>query len=409
MRLYEMGVTPFQIFDSETKNKLKNNLSNTLDESKYITFKTMNLIKFKSLRSKEYENSKDENILLSYLKISKILFVENEKLKIFTNKNNWYTIKIEPDEINNNNSNKLKIEESNFNNYYNNSTKYACSYLISDIEIPIIVYNDYQNIIKGGFWDGRLELNITNIDNREDQLLQSQTIFNPDYSPIITMEIPKSEKYILCGTKDGILFSYKLNEKTIEHKKSLYLFDDEIISISINETLNMFAVSSKDGFINLHILPSFKLVRTFCLNKNKKKENSKLYADKIFLTSSPLACITFYISSIKLFQSFTINGEFICEVNESNNSSKIKSPIVYTNNNFQDILIYGTNNGFVKIRKFPEMSLLHSIEVFPGEEINTISLSPDKKFCFVWGSQDSIAILKDSDINKNNNKENDEL
>ena len=408
MRQYEMGVTPFQIFESESKNKMKNYLNNTLDESKNITFKIMNLVKFKSLKNKEYENSKEENIILSYLKISKIFFIENDKLKIFTNKNYWFIIRIEPEEINNSNNNTLKIEEINFNTYLNNSTKYACSHLISDIETPIIVYNYNQNIIKGGFWDGRLELNITNIDNREDQLLQSQTIFNPDFSPIITMEMPKNEKYLLCGTKDGILLSYKLNEKTIELKKSLYLFDDEIISISINENLNMFAVSSKDGFINLHILPSFNLVRTFCLNKNKK-ENNLLYADKIFLSSSPLACITLYISSKKMFQSFTINGEFICEVNETDNSSKIKSPIVYTNSNFQDILIYGTNDGFVKIRKFPEMTILHSIEVFPGEEINTISLSPDKKLCFVWGEQDSIAVLKDSDINKSNNKENVEL
>ena len=415
MRQYEMGVTPFQIFESESKCKMKNNQIITLDESKNIIFKTMNLAKFKSLKNKEYENHKfasdklykEDN--LTYLKISKISFIDNDKLKIFTNKNQWCTIKLETDEITNSNNNILKIEESNFNNYSNNSTKYACSYMISDIEIPIIVYNDNQNIIKGGFWDGRLELNITNIDNREDQLLQSQTFFNPDYSPITTMEIPKSEKLLFCGTKDGILIYYKLNEKTLEYKRSLYLFEDEITSISINETLNMFAVSSKDGFINLHILPTFILVRTIYLNKNNKKENNILYADKIFLSSSPIACITLYISSKKIFQSFTINGEFICEINESDSSSKIKSPIVYTNNNFQDILIYGTNDGFVKIRKFPEMALINCIEVFPGNEINTISLSPDKKYCFVWGSEDAISVLKDSDINKNSCKENDEL
>ena len=415
MRQYEMGVTPFQIFESESKNKIENSQNITLDESKNLTFKTMNLIKFKSLKNKEYENHKvasdkiykEEN--LTYLKIAKISFIENEKLKIFTNKNHWYTIKIEPDEKNNNNNNILKIEESNINNYSNNSTKYACSHMISDIEIPIIVYNNNQNIIKGGFWDGRLELNMTNIDNREDQLLQSQTFFNPDYSPITTMEMPKSEKFLLCGTKDGILISYKLNEKTIEYKRSLYLFDDEIISISINETLNMFAVSSKNGFINLYILPSFNLVRSIYLNKNtNKKENNLIYADKIFLSSSPLACITLYISTKKIFQSFTINGEFICEVNEIDRNSKLKSPVVYTNNNFQDLLIYGTNDGFVNIRKFPEMTLINHIEVFPGIAINTISLSPDKKNCFVWGSEEVIAVLRDSDI-KNNNKENSEL
>ena len=78
-------------------------------------------------------------------------------------------------------------------------------------------------------------------------------------------------------------------------------------------------------------------------------------------------------------------------------------------NNFQDILIYETNDGFIKIRKFPEMTLINSIEVFPGTEINKISLSPDKKYCFVYGLDEIIAVLKDSDINKNNNKENYEL
>ena len=46
------------------------------------------------------------------------------------------------------------------------------------------------------------------------------------------MEISKSEKIILCGTKDGVLLSYKINGKTIEYKKSLYLFDDDLIYIN---------------------------------------------------------------------------------------------------------------------------------------------------------------------------------
>ena len=50
-----------------------------------------------------------------------------------------------------------------------------------------------------------LELNILNVDNKEDNSYQMQTIFNPDYSPITTMEIPKNDNYILCGTKNGIL------------------------------------------------------------------------------------------------------------------------------------------------------------------------------------------------------------
>ena len=407
MRLYEMGVTPSQIFESESKNKIKITQNNTLDESKNIIFKIINSSNFNQLKHKYYENHKysnekmykEENINLSFLKIIKMVYVENEKLKIFTNINKWWTIRIEQDEINNVNNNILKIEESSIYKYNNSSSKYACSFMISNIETPFLLYNDNQSIIKGGFWDGRLELNNLIIDNKEDSALQHNIIFNPDYSPIITMEFAKSEKLLFCGTRDGTLILYKLSEKNIEYKKSLYLFNDEILSISINDKLNMFAVSSRDGFINLHILPSFNLVRTIYLNLNIKEEKSFLHADNIFLSNSPLACITIYISSKKIFKSYTINGEFICEIKESNDSYKIKSPIIYTNNNFQDILIYGTNDGFIKIRKFPEMTLINSVEVFPENEINMICLSPDKKYCFVWSSDKAIAILKGSDNN----------
>ena len=124
------------------------------------------------------------------------------------------------------------------------------------------------------------------------------------------------------------------------------------------------------------------------------KKKNKLYANNIFLSSSPLPCITLYIKSKKLFKSFTINGEFICEINETDNSYKIKNPIIYTNNSFQDILLYGTNDGFIKFRKFPEMTLINSIKIFPGEEINTICLTPNKKYLYVWSSENVIAIVK---------------
>ena len=406
MRLYEMGVNPFQIFDTESKNKNKSNSNITLDEGKNLIIKRIKSSKFDYLKSKHYENNKysndimykEENNNLSCLKILKIVFLENDKIKIFTNKNQYYTIKIEEDEIKNSNNSFLKIEESNINKYFSNSIKYVCSYMVSNIDTPIIVFNNNQCVIKGGFWDGRLEYNILSSDNKNDHSIQMQIVFNPDQSPITTMKMTKNEKYLLCGTKDGILIIYKV-EKNVEYKKSYYLFDDEITSIAINENLYMFAVSSRDGFINLHIIPSFKLVRTICLNKNKNEKNDMLYADHIFLSSSPLACITLYNNSKRLFKSFTINGEFICDVNESDDILKIKSPIIYTNNSFQDILIYGTNNGYIKMRRFPEMTLINSIEVFPGEEINTISVSPNKKTCYVWSSCNTIAIIKDSDIN----------
>ena len=220
-------------------------------------------------------------------------------------------------------------------------------------------------------------------------------------SPITHIDYSSKEKTFICGSIEGNLYIYKLNNYVPEFIKGLYLFDEEITSIYINDNLNMFCVSSKDGFINLHVLPSFDLVRTIYLNKkdndkyfNKDTNSYRLFANNIFLSNFPLPCITAFINSNKLFISYTINGKLISEVNECDNSYKIKSPIIYTNHNFQDILIYGTNDGLIKLRKFPEMDLLNKIEVFPNKEINAICISPDKKYCYIWSSGNVIGVIR---------------
>ena len=159
----------------------------------------------------------------------------------------------------------------------------------------------------------------------------------------------------------------------------------------------MFCLGSKDGFINLYILPSCELVRTIYLNKKSDNNNimdNEIFANNLFLSNYPLPCITAYISSKKLFISYSINGKLINKINECDNSYRLKNPIIYTNNNFQDILIYGTNDGFIKIRKFPEMILINSISIFQNKEINSLCLSHDKKFCYVWNEGNIIAVIK---------------
>ena len=92
MRLYEMGVTPIQIFEHETKSKNKNNNNFiTLDEAKNLVVKFVYSNKFNVLKTKYYENNKyskdpqykEENIFSSYLKISKIMPIDNATIKIF--------------------------------------------------------------------------------------------------------------------------------------------------------------------------------------------------------------------------------------------------------------------------------------------------------------------------------------
>ena len=161
----------------------------------------------------------------------------------------------------------------------------------------------------------------------------------------------------------------------------------------------MFATSSKDGFIMLYTLPSYELVRSIYIPSLFKDESEFLYADKVFLSNCPLPCITVYISKKKLFKTFTINGHFIQDLKEEEEINYIKNPIVFTSFDYQDYLIYGTNNGLIRIRKFPEMELVHSVNPFNNDKsIECLCLSLDQKYCFAWSSSNEIAVISNSFI-----------
>ena len=127
-------------------------------------------------------------------------------------------------------------------------------------------------------------------------------------------------------------------------------------------------------------------------------EEKCLYADNVFLSSSPLPCIVIFISSKRIFRAYTINGEVINELEETQDSSRIYSSIIYNNLNFHEFLIYGTDNGYVKIRSFPKMELINSIKIRENNKIITLTLSNDKRNCYAWGNGDLLAIINDNII-----------
>ena len=418
MRLVEVGVTPMQIFDKESKGKIekklfKNNIYSYakgifLDDKKcklnkfYITSKN-----YKDIYSTLYENdkltyNKDYNEII-YPSIIAIKCRNPKNLKIFTNKNSFYNIKIS------NHDNKPIFEEKNINYYQNNSSKFSPSFCMSEKNIPFIIYNNEKYIIKGGFWDCHLEINSLSDNEKKEKEKEEQistTVFVPLYGAVVTMKMTSDEKLLFCGTNLGNIIIFKVKGPNLKIKKILYSHSDTITSISINETLNMFASSSKDGFINIYILPSYKMIRSILLSKKsdytldfdsieKTKKGEFIYANEIFISSTPLPCYTIYISENNLFKTYSINGDFIYEEKEDETTGNIKSPIVFQNLNFADYLIYGTEDGFVKIRSFPEMKLINSIKPFEGQEIITLELSPDKRFCYAWSHREKIAVIKD--------------
>jgi WD40 repeat protein len=371
----------------------------------YITSKNYKTIYYKLYQNhKLTENRNYEEEI--FPQIIAIKCISPKNLKIFTNKNIWYNIKIS------NHDNKPIFEEKSINLYQNNSSRFSPSFPMSISNTPFIIYNNEKYIIKGGFWDSHLEINsLYNEHEKKEKEKEKEekisiNIFVPQYGPIEIMKMTSDEKLLFCGTKYGNTIIFEVNGPNLKINKVLYDHSDYITSININETLNMFATSSKDGYINIYILPSFSMIRSVLIsnkedynanyeNIEKNKGEEYTYASNIFLSSTPLPCYTIYINEKHIFKTFSINGEFIYKEEESETTGDIKCCIIFKNLYFNDFLIYGTEDGFVKIRSFPDMILINAIKPFEGQEIKALELSPDKRFCYVWSHKDKIAVIKD--------------
>ena len=417
MRLVEVGVTPMQILDVDSKPKidkkeflLKNKIyslskGSTLDESTKLATVVLESQKYNNFSSKYYENHKNtynkEFHQTIEPEITKIICVNPKLLKIFLNNNYYYTINLQ------NHENKGTIEESNIFKIENNSSKFAPSYQISKNKLNLIIYQDEKYIIKSGFWDNRIEINSIPSAPKEEPIISNFYLLHS--GPISSMQMSEDEHFLLCGTKLGYVVCFIVNNYILEIKCNLNSHSDEITSISINNNLNMVATASMDGYIMLYVLPSFALVRSILISQKMSEtdisEDEFLYANNIFLSSSPLPCLVAFISSKKLFKIFTINGGYIGEIEESEDTTKINDPIVFKNLDFQDFLIYGTDDGYVKIRSFPDMNLINLVKPFEGQEIKTIAISPDTRYCFAWSHSNKIIMIKDVTVSRVDIKE----
>ena len=409
MRLVEVGMTPLKLFENECSPRIEKNVllsKNEYSNSKGVFFYESNKITIKYIKSAKYKricdhfyynnissSNKDYKINI-YPKIAKIKWANKDFIKLITNNNLYYSLNVTRlDET-------LPTEESELCEIENQSSKFSPSYLISGIDIPIIIYNDNKYMLKGGFWDGRIEFNSITQEEKISCLL-----FPNDDDPVVVMEMTEDEKYLLCGTKKGFIIIYSLKNNCFEVADKLFYHTEEITSISISDNLNMFSSSSKDGCIMLYTMPTFKLVRTIQLSTNKNSENEKekefIFANNIFLSSKPIPCVTVFISSKRSFKTYSINGVPLFDNIESGNSTIIKCSTIIHDLNYQELLIYGTSDGFIKIRKFPDMSLINTIEFLDGKPIETLALSKDHRFCYAYSGGDSIAIVYDEETTIN--------
>ena len=245
MRLCEVGITPKQIFktDSKPRNEKIESNGKFLYESQNLSKTIIYWHKYNELIKKIYVNKSinkeyEEQI---FPKIIKIKAIGVNDLLLINNLN--YITKLKFKRISE--KEKYYIEEKIILQAMNTSSNFAPSYLISNQNPPIILYNKNKYMLKGGFWDGRLEINTIMIDSKEKEKHFFKNIFINE-GPIVCMEMKKDETILLCGTKTGYIICFSVTGPNLKIKNKLNIHNDEITSININDNLNMFATSSLD-------------------------------------------------------------------------------------------------------------------------------------------------------------------
>jgi hypothetical protein len=194
MRLVEVGMTPLKLFDNECKQKIErdaflaknpiysNGKGKFFYESNNVLIEYIKSSKYKRISEHFYFNpnsssNKDYKINI-YPKIVQILYLNKDYIKLFTNANLYFTMKITKT------NEKMPYEESELREIENLSSIYSPSYLVSGIDAPIIIYDENKYMLKGGFWDGRIEISSILFEKK-----YSFCIFPNDDDPVVAMEM----------------------------------------------------------------------------------------------------------------------------------------------------------------------------------------------------------------------------
>ena len=285
-----------------------------------------------------------------------------------------------------------------------------------NIQNKLIIKSIFENkyFILGGYCDGSLYLIKTpnklskkeeiQKSNEKPYLINDEKIIKKfDKSLITSLEIDKTEKYLIYGTMKGSLVIYYINHNLFKEDKNFIEFkkiikshnDNSISSISINSDLNIFADCSIDGFVNIFTLSphnDFAMINSLYINE-------PFIPNFIFLSAQPLPSIALYSNDLCQFKCFSLNGnELNINENDTNlmsnkfneyyieNEQNMISPIIFTDNCFNDYLIYIFKKKYILIREFPSMKI--KIPFNPtldnhNEELCSLCISYDKKYLYV--------------------------
>ena len=383
MRLFELGVNPCKVFDKKITEK-KKILKQITDIKKDI--------------------DKINNCINGEGNINFIANINSNILLLFENDYKLKKISIEDKNESNKGYKTKEISCFNFSkdifkcdNYYKLYVKYFTK---SNMILFAGFYNESIYLISlDKITNTKLNINNANIfskiknkENKENSennlILNKLKEFGIGF--ITALEISQDEKYIIYGSNKGALVilefiyytgtsqnpdNYEIKILKIISSHSGY----SINSISINTDLNVFADCSYDNYIHIYTLPKCdKIISIY-------NKNSLFNLDYIFLSAQPLPSVILYSNRDTEFKVFSIHGHDLkVEQNDKKllndqpkiiNEINMISPIIFTNWQFSDYLIYIFKYRYILLRKAPLMEVVFKINFGETDYISIFNLS----------------------------------
>ena len=423
-RMLEFGVTPNQIFKSETsqrktevekyiKNKIfyntlldmkKNKNSDLINKSRLKIEEIKYEINLKFIPDKIYYFPKDNNHDNIKKNTFEIFVMNNDNLDIYLRKNDKIIVNKEGQEQ------KKKINDEGIGNetYEELAIKTLelkqkdriklinLKHGINNTSQPILYMNNGSILVKGGYWNGNIILqNLIKTKESHNVIKESSNnvyIYTTnEYSPIMKIVFDKNENFAICGNTNGTIYVFRIN---INNKLNWNLYriindhNSPIVSIALNETLNMAITCSENGLCMLYSLPYFKLYNSFIIGKDDKditNDNETLCPDLVFISDSPLPCFVFYINDKQTLFFYSINGKLLSKhaLNYELNKNSIK---IYRDYQFVDYLVlYNLEKNMFEIRSMIEFELIGCSPALPQFQFIDFVFSWDMEHILVFG------------------------
>ena len=242
--MVEMEMTPRKLFNEESKSKISINKYYLINI--HLTESTGKfLIKGKKFVYKVIESESYNSLLFNYNNgklfnleqkvfphIVKIIEVDYRTLLCVTNNNYIFNLIIGLTEQN------ITIKEQKPLKIKSCSTEKSLSYKISNCNCPIIINKNRDLMIKGGFYNGKIEKTKIDYQNITNNIPKTENIILNNRSPITYIALSKDERNLICGCKNGTLIFYKIEQRKIKKLIQFYNHFDEIIYISICDKLD---------------------------------------------------------------------------------------------------------------------------------------------------------------------------